>query len=384
VEKRSYKAIAVTAACCAALFANSGRACTVPVFRYALEQWAPDCYQIVVYYDGALSEDDRATIDWLKARISDDKFPANLKVRIVDVSAAPAEAAPPPAKLPAIVVCYPMKGKNAPVVWSGPLNDNTARILVASPARRKVAERILGGDSAVWVLVESGDREKDDAAAAALQTQLEKLEKSLQAPQVSDDDMIAYGIAQTQSNIPMKVSFSLVRVSRADPDEEIFVQMLLRSESDLHEYADQPMAFPIFGRGRILYALVGRGINKANVEDTCGFIANPCSCLVKAQNPGIDLLMAADWDGAIKGELTVVEALPPLTGVMPFPAEQASAEPAAPLEPPIDAAERTLESSTLLRTAAIGGAAIIALVAAGSVFIVRSGKKRMDPDRGNR
>ena len=39
--------------------------------------------------------------------------------------------------------------------------------------------------------------------------------------------------------------------------------MLMQSESDLEEL-DQPIAFPVIGRGRVLYALVGKGIYKEN------------------------------------------------------------------------------------------------------------------------
>ena len=364
----SHKMIAIAVACWLALTVHEARACTVPVFRYALERWTPDAYEVVVYHAAPLSAGDRAVLDWLKQCGSDDKFPANLEVRVVDTSAAPDTEHP--AELPGIVVHYPPKDGKAEAIWSGRFTRETAGAVVGSPVRRQVALKLLEGESAVWVLLESGDKEKDDAAANMLSAELQKLGKSLGQPQITHDDMIAYGIDQTQSKIPLKVSFSMVRVSRDDPREAVFVQMLVRSEADLHEYATQPMAFPLFGRGRGLYALVGRGINEANIADTCAFITGPCSCQVKNQNPGFDLLMAADWDGAITGEVLADEALPPLTGVMPVAITEETEQPV------VSGAEMTGSHGELLRIVAIMAGLGIVVAAAGTIILLRGRKSR--------
>ena len=44
-------------------------------------------------------------------------------------------------------------------------------------------------------------------------------------------------------------------------------------------------------RGVVLHALVGRGITPENIEDAHTFITGACSCVVKEQNPGFDLLL---------------------------------------------------------------------------------------------
>jgi hypothetical protein len=44
--------------------------------------------------------------------------------------------------------------------------------------------------------------------------------------------------------------FSLIRLSRDDPAEEVFVDILMYSEPGLFEYQEDPMVFPVFGRGR--------------------------------------------------------------------------------------------------------------------------------------
>ena len=71
--------------------------------------------------------------------------------------------------------------------------------------------------------------------------------------------------------------------------------MLLASEEDLRGFQNEPMAFPIFGQGRVLYALVGKGIKVETVDRAAQFLIGSCSCQVKEQNPGVDLVMATDW-----------------------------------------------------------------------------------------
>lgn len=41
---------------------------------------------------------------------------------------------------------------------------------------------------------------------------------------------------------------------------------------------------------------VGKGINVENLVDCMVFLAGACSCQVKDQNPGMDLLMSWDWE----------------------------------------------------------------------------------------
>ena len=87
----------------------------------------------------------------------------------------------------------------------------------------------------------------------------------------------------------------MLRVPRDDPPSSALVAMLIGSEPDLAERTD-PMVFPVFGRGRALLPLIGAGITAKNIHDSAAFLVGPCSCEVKEQNPGFDLLLAADWD----------------------------------------------------------------------------------------
>ncbi len=87
--------------------------------------------------------------------------------------------------------------------------------------------------------------------------------------------------------------------------------MLLGTERDLAGFKE-PLLFPVFGRGRALYALAGKGINRETLDEAATFLIGKCSCQVKELNPGVDLLLAADWDKLVKAQLTADQGLPNL------------------------------------------------------------------------
>lgn len=172
----------------------------------------------------------------------------------------------------------------------------------------------MDGESAVWVILESGDIDRDEKALDFLESQLADIEETLTLPGPVDG---TYGISavDVMSGPEVRVDFSTVRLSRDDPAESIFVAMLMHTEPDLFEYESHPMAFPVFGRGRALFALIGDGITGRNIQMACDFITGACSCEVKALNPGVDLMIVADWDRAILESWIQDTDLPPLVGL---------------------------------------------------------------------
>src|SRR5262249_55699371 len=144
--------------------------------------------------------------------------------------------------------------------------------------------------------LECGDAEKDDAAAEFLQRKLEEIQPMLKLPQLTsdpDDELLA--------SAPLKVEFSILRVPHGAAEEVVLAGMLVRCEPGLADRVEA-LAFPVFGRGRALWPLVGRGINAKNVQEACEFLVGACSCQVKDQNPGFDLLLSTDWNSLVLGE----------------------------------------------------------------------------------
>ena len=218
--------------------------------------------------------------------------------------------------LPWMAVHQPPKHGPPLHVWSGEFTSENVERLIDSPVRQQIRKDLLSGESIVWVLLESGDKVQDDAASDLLNTELARLQGELKLPEIDAVDLQNLSVAPTD----LRLSFSSVRLSQDDPREQLLREMLLSVEPDLRdeEYVHQTMAFPVFGRGRALYALIGNGIAPETIEDACRFLTGACQCTVKAQNPGIDLLMSVDWDRHIQPALPYDESAPPLVGLGGF------------------------------------------------------------------
>ncbi len=152
----------------------------------------------------------------------------------------------------------------------------------------------LSKPRAVWVLLESGNAEADAKALQTLERELPRLQTTLEVPQVAEEAGLELGDIQTE------ISFAIVRVRRDDPKENIFVRMLLGVEPDLKDFKDKPLVFPVYGRGRVMYAMVGEGINPRTIAAAGEFLVGPCSCQIKEDNPGVDLLLPIDWHAKVK------------------------------------------------------------------------------------
>ena len=302
------------------------QACSVPVFRYALEHWRPDPFPVVIFHEGELTDEQKALIDRIEPQIDQptEKLP-NAWVQAVDLGSEKVDPQflrlweeQEDASLPWMTVMSPDKfGRKREVVSSAFTAANVDRLL-ESPVRAEITKRLIAGHSSVWVLLEGGNEDEDEAAFETLTAELKRLEEELKLPEIDPQD-IADGFLSVQEDA-LKLKFSVVRVSRDDPKELAFVQMLLNTEPDLREpeFDGQPMALPVFGRGRVLYALIGKGINAEVITDTSQFLVGACQCTVKAQSPGVDMLTSVDWDKHITPMYEKDTELPPLTGLAGF------------------------------------------------------------------
>ena len=303
------------------LFSNPAYACNVPVFRYALERWFADCYEVFIFYRGSLTSEDKQIVDIFQQSSNSQIEYSNYKVNTVDLETQLEggiknmwEFLDPPV-IPYMVVFYPRSFWIKHPVWHGRLTAESVKRLIASPVRSEIAKRILDGESAVWILLESGDSKKDNSAAGLLQTQLDKLNNSLTLPVIIDDGTFNDTVILNENGPELKIKFSMIRLSRENSDEYHLINMLMNSEQDLFEYLSYPMAFPVYGRGRILYTLIGEGINERNIQNACEFIVGPCSCIIKDQNPGVDILMVTDWNAGLEGRWIKDVKLPTLFGL---------------------------------------------------------------------
>lgn len=290
-------------------------ACNVPVFRYALERWPADLYEVVVLHDGPLAQAELDRLERLRESQSESDVSANFKARAIDIDKTQDQQLIQLWKEKAaggksmMAVFYPRNAREVPdrLVGTSPFNDEAVARLIDSPVRQQVAKKLLSGDSAVWIFVPSGNAEQDKLALKMLTEEVKRNEEELELP--PQDEIEADEFFKAENPIELRLGFSIVTLDRADPKEEHLLQLLMGSEPDL-ESLDEPMAFPVIGRGRVLYALVGRGIFRDTIAMASSFVVGPCSCQVKDQNPGFDLLMAVDWDEKLGGE-TLSDPPPP-------------------------------------------------------------------------
>lgn len=289
-------------------------ACQVPVFRYALERWPADNYEFVVIHDGPVTESQKLSVGQLVDLDHRSVLSANFSVRYIstrdlkDPALKKAWADHSQDGQPVLASLYPRTAQEVPdrLIDAGPLRTLKTNYFSDSPVRQKIAERLVSGESAVWIFVPCGKAEQDAKALIRLTNAIKSNEESLELPE--QDEIEEEQELLEQVDIELRLDFSILTLDRKDPKEQFLLKMLLASEPDL-EGLDQPMAFPVLGRGRVLYALVGKGISEETVSLASRFIIGPCSCQVKNQNPGFDLLMACDWDEKI-GKAKLSDPLP--------------------------------------------------------------------------
>lgn len=315
---------------CLLFFAASALACSVPVFRYALEHWPADPFQVLVFHRGALSAELEQA---LTATEATEGARPNVRVRRVDLEDhPPAELVrlfeqQPEARAPWLVVRFPSSSGLHEPVLSAPLDAAALAQVLDSPVRRELVRRLGEGQSAVWLLLESGDKAADDAAEQRLQERLDYLQGVMSLPKLDESD-IANGLVSVPEE-DLRLEFSLLRVARSDAAEATLVRQLLLSEDGLQEVEGEPMVFPVFGQGRALYALVGEGIRNETIEAAAAFLIGKCSCQVKEQNPGVDLLMRADWTAVAKASPVLDRNLPTLEELLPVETVTTAAAPAS-------------------------------------------------------
>ncbi len=139
------------AAAALVLLPAAALACSVPVFRFALEQWRPDAYQVFIYHDQDLSAEQTQVIERLQ-RDGSPSGGANLQVRLIDLRGELQSGDQERLEqtgvqsLPQIVVNLPRKaGDSETFVGAAELNADQVERLINSPARAELSKRLLDG-----------------------------------------------------------------------------------------------------------------------------------------------------------------------------------------------------------------------------------------------
>jgi len=297
------------------LCAAVANACNIPVFRFALERWKPDSCEVVVFHEGPLSGDDENTVHELeRASLAKDGF-ANLNVircdltnnndqelsdlwltikKLMATQVAAKEKSE--AKLP-MLVARSLKGHGTTINhWYGSLQEARTAGLVESPVRSELTKRLQAGDAIVWLVLKSSDDQKMSVVRDLLKTQCEELPNKVELP-----EGIGLPGSELYSEVPLLLQFSVLEIDPGDPKEQYLVRQLKGFHANTVA-DDEPLIVPVFGRGRALEVIPASQLNADLIHDLTEFLCGACSCQVKEQNPGFDLLLSTNWNAALFGE----------------------------------------------------------------------------------
>ncbi len=292
--------------------------CNVPVFRYALERWTADPYRLRIFHHGQINTDHTNLLEDLKQLSFHGDSTLNLTFQYTDLSNTsqnPLQGRDDNLTYPLMMLFYPIQTGIPYPAWMGELTKSNIDFLKDSPLRNEISNLLLKGEIAVFIYLESGDSALDQKYYDRLEQELKVLSSKIKIPTTGLD--IDGNPIEVDDFRNVDLRFSIKKVSRQNPSEQIFVDMLLGTESDLSDYR-VPLVFPVFGQGRSLYALVGAGINKNTIEKACQSLVAWCSCEIKALHQGVDLLFLANWSENVGETWIKTEDLPPLKGFSGF------------------------------------------------------------------
>lgn len=359
LSKKRFVLLAVLAGASLAL------ACSTPVFRYAIERWEADPYRLMVFTNGELTEEQQQIVDGFKSYERYGYRQPPLLVEQYDISTTSSLPASVWAGIstnrtaPGVALLYPDAMRMDTVVWSDELTTNALNRIVMSPARLETARRLLGGDSAVWLLIKGSDAEQNRTIREMLDAKLSELETTIQY----NEDFLT--LAKEAGTEPPKLKFSVLEVDRDDQQEALLMAMLTRVSPDVANQSG-PIVVPVFGQGRAAVLMMDEYIAVQYIENVVKFLTGACSCEVKSLNPGFDIFIPVDWVGGITQEYVFDAQLPPLSnpsaamGVLPADTNS----PARPIEQRLDQMEK---SETRLFGGVLGVFTVAVLGALGFV-----------------
>lgn len=359
------------------LLATTSWSCQVPVFRYALERWDSAQFRLLVMHRELIAPEVQKTLLETQSQLGGESPKTNLSLETVDVSKLTEQTrwSLPDLSImksdPYMALIEPTKDQ---LVHSGPYTADAMSDVLDSPARRAWVKQITSGASVVWLVVPASD--DDGSASQLLKSTLLKAEQEITIPEgvlTPDEVHEATGDIDLEdvlrSPIPLKISFPVLQVDRSDPKEAAFISMLTHGLSD--EAKLETLIIPLFGRGRMLQPLPASMLTEDRILAGCRYLCGACSCQVKDQNPGRDLVITEDWDQHLQSGLVVVEkSLPPLEGVGDLADAAIKSEPSTnDVSSPVSQIEQSAD--TPMNATLITVVGIMALLGLGTVFVMK-------------
>jgi len=287
--------------------------CNIPVFRYALERWNAEVFEaIIITSSNGLSQSEKLAVKRLQQNSFDIENNINLAVTIAsttDIQNTHLKDLFKDIKLDSkqnrIYLFHPRTSNIPNVIWQGPLTLKNVNKILYSDIRKQIADKICNGATAVYLMLESSNTQKNKDAWQVLQQAKQSLNKDMEIPKgiilhngnvVGGDEVLPDTESKLYSAVPLKIDFQTLQFKASD-DPILYNTISIMAENTT---IDEPMVFAFFGQGRALSPLVGKEINRKNFFRMGYYICGACSCEVKSQNPGIDVPILCQWTNRIQ------------------------------------------------------------------------------------
>lgn len=283
-------------------------ACDTPVYRYAMYRWFPAPYEVYYFYEGEMGEAGQQMKDALDKAGESEEAPTNIVFLGVDLlKDKELTGVPPDVKeawnkqeekiVPSFLVSSPVGAH----LLKGSLTIKDLPAMIDSPIRQQTGKLLEAGNAGVYIFLKGENAESSAAAEKVLRGVVDDVKAGKVELYTLPPALGRYpneeGEEEGEEDNPYKLSVGLVTLSRTDAAEKWLVDCLLALEPDLRE-SKEPIVFMVYGRGRVLFSCLGKGIHRDNLIQDIEFVTGACSCTVKEQNPGVDLLMRYNWDAA--------------------------------------------------------------------------------------
>jgi hypothetical protein len=288
-------------------------ACDTPVYRYAMYNWPAAPYRVYCFHRGEPDKDTAQTNRLLAELAGPNPPAANLLFQAVDV-AQKSQLDQLPERVRRAWESHAKEPLPIHVVFTswgaelsaGRLDPPAVPTLADSPLRKSIAELLAKGHVAVLLLLSGPDRAENERAEKAAQEVIAQaaagkigVEESIAEEPLPKGQPARPGQTPADAkapDAPKGLKVGLVKLDRSEAAETWLVRSLCTVERDLPEAVGQPMVFPFFGRGRVLPPCIGKGITTENLTDQLALLAGACSCVIKDENPGVDMLFRWDWE----------------------------------------------------------------------------------------
>lgn len=276
-------------------------ACETPVYRYAMYRWQPAPYEVYFFHDADPEDQHKQVADLLESFGRGSDTPANIAYLTVNIAEDKELASVPPdvkkawearedKSLPAYFISTPYGVGLA----FEKLDTATVKALIESPARKSLAAQLETGKLGVFVMLTGNDEAETKQTEETMTDLVDEVRSgkvSLYVSPTEADD------AEEGEEAKGNTDLGFIQIDRNNEEEKWFVRSLLAMEPELDK-EERPMVFLVYGRARALLPYIGKGITRENLLREIEFVSGACSCTVKEQNPGVDLLVRYDWESA--------------------------------------------------------------------------------------